>query len=296
MGALGHDAGHFAASRLPWVNEWGVWAMSLICNPIMWQHQHTYGHHSFTNEVYHDPDMHHYKRLLRVSDKFLHEKQHENQKNWLYVMFAFLFTVFGTCFWLPIYVIEAGTLYGCVNWQDKDRPMKAIGMHVHVVGYVLIIMVVPLFTNTSVLKGLLAVFVHIFTLGLEFAIFSQINHMTEAALEADMDTRRKRNTSSNSGDKCLLVDSWAAAQIETSNNFAPQSLLWHVLSNGLNHQIEHHLFPGLNHCHLHHVAPAVRKTCEEYGVNYVCHETWSDLFGTMLAWYKQLSIDESKET
>ena len=35
MGALGHDAGHFAASRMPWVNEWGVWGMSLICNPVV---------------------------------------------------------------------------------------------------------------------------------------------------------------------------------------------------------------------------------------------------------------------
>lgn len=41
MGALGHDAGHFSASRIVFINEWGVLAMSLICNPILWQHQHT---------------------------------------------------------------------------------------------------------------------------------------------------------------------------------------------------------------------------------------------------------------
>ena len=61
MGALGHDAGHFAASHnSPVLNEWGVWAMTLICNPILWQQQHTYGHHSYTNEFGHDPDLHHF--------------------------------------------------------------------------------------------------------------------------------------------------------------------------------------------------------------------------------------------
>ena len=295
MGALGHDAGHFAASRKAWINDWGVWAMSLICNPVMWQHQHTYSHHSFTNEVYHDPDMHHFKWIIRVSDKFIHEWPHSNQSNVLFVMFAYLFTVFGTCFYIPLNVIDAGTIYGCVNWQDKDRPIKAIGMQVHFVAYVLFIMIVPLFTNDSVLKGLVAVIVHISTLGLEFAIFSQINHLTEAAHEADMITRRERRQECLQSEKSQLVNSWAAAQIETSNNFASQSILWHILSNGLNHQIEHHLFPGLNHCHLHHIAPVVRDTCEEYGVKYVCYDTWSDLFGSMLAWYNHLSVGAFEE-
>ena len=64
MGALGHDAGHFAASRWAIINEYGVWAMSFICNPIMWQQQHTYGHHSFTNEFDRDPDLHHFDVLF----------------------------------------------------------------------------------------------------------------------------------------------------------------------------------------------------------------------------------------
>ena len=70
MAALGHDAGHYSVSHHPWINDIGLWGASLIGNPITWQHQHTYAHHSFTNEVDADPDLHHYKRFLRVHRSF----------------------------------------------------------------------------------------------------------------------------------------------------------------------------------------------------------------------------------
>ncbi|CAM9355820.1 unnamed protein product, partial [Choristocarpus tenellus] len=68
--------------------------------------------------------------------------------------------------------------------------------------------------------------------------------------------------------RTLTKDSWAAEQVETSNNFCTGSWLWSLLSNGLNYQIEHHLFPGVNHQHLPLLAPVVRKTCKEHGVRY----------------------------
>lgn len=94
---------------------------------------------------------------------------------------------------------------------------------------------------------------------------------------------------SEQSDAMNRKSSWAVAQVETSNNFAIDSALWHVLSNGLNLQIEHHLFPGLNHCHLHHIAPIVKTTCQEYGVRYKSYETWTDIMGATLKWLRQLA-------
>jgi fatty acid desaturase len=290
MGALGHDAGHFAASRRPVINEWGVWAMSLICNPVLWQHQHTYAHHSFTNEFDNDPDIRHFDFILRVHKRIRYEEQYRYQRNWMVVLLAYLFVVFGTCFYIPWGMIETGTLYGMVNWQDKDRPSKAFGMRIHLALYTFLIMVLPFFTHASSWMAFLAVFVHISTLGIVFAIFSQINHLNESSIGRNMDDRA---LSANNKRDPRLVDSWAAAQVETSNNFASDSLLWYVLSNGLNHQIEHHLFPGLNHCHLHHIVPVVRETCREYGVEYKCFDTWSDLMDETLKWYSKLSYDDT---
>ena len=288
MGSLGHDAGHFAASHVyPQLNEWGVWAMALICNPVMWQQQHTYGHHSFTNEVSHDPDVHHFDRLLRVHKGVPYDRKYQSQKYWLYVALAYSFVVFGTAFYIPITMIQNGSLYGVVDWHDKDRPSKAIGMRLHTLCYFLIVMVVPFFSHESKWTAMGAVSLHISTLGILFAIFSQINHLNEPSLEADMETRQRESKSRDP----RIVNSWAAAQVETSNNFASQSWVWHLLSNGLNHQIEHHLFPGLNHAHLHHIAPVVRQTCEEFGVIYKSYETWSDIMTATLQWYCQMSVD-----
>lgn len=284
MGAIGHDAGHYAASRRAIVNEYGVWAMSFICNPVMWQQQHTYAHHSYTNEFDRDPDVHHFELLLRVHKRYKYEARFKYQTSFIYVLFAYMFVVFGTCFWIPWGVLKEGTLYNVVDWHDKHRPTKYYGMIFHLVSYLGIVLLVPMCTHESFGKAALAAYIHVATLGITFALFSQINHLNEPSLEADMDTRKARDMDPR------LANSWAAAQVETANNFASESLFWHVLSNGLNHQIEHHLFPGLNHCHLQHVAPVVRETCEEFGVEYKCYDTWSDLMNATMEWFEKLTI------
>jgi fatty acid desaturase len=289
VGAMGHDAGHFAASRYPVVNDWAVWGMSLLCNPIMWQHQHTYAHHSNTNEFDHDPDLHHFSTFLRVHRQFKQQSSYKHQSNLAFVVFSYMFVVFGTCFWIPLGVIRENTLYGCVEWSDRQRPWRAVGMYAHMIAYVGMIMILPFWTHASSLTALAAVVLHVATSGLIFAFFSQINHLNEASLDTQERTRQQKSRDSR------LANSWAVDQVETANNFAPGSTLWHVLSNGLNYQIEHHLFPGLNHCHLRHIAPVVRSTCEEYGVCYKSYKTWSDVMGAALKWLDKLSIEPELE-
>ncbi|GKY96367.1 hypothetical protein MPSEU_000596300 [Mayamaea pseudoterrestris] len=292
LGALGHDAGHYCVSHVPWINDAGVWAMSLLCNPMLWQHQHTYAHHSHTNDFYKDPDMHHFETLLRVHRRFQRKNIHSWQQHWLYVMFAYMFVVFGTCFYIPWGMLQDGaSLYGMVQWTDKSRPLRYFGFVAHVIAYVGIIMVLPYFVHATWLSAWAAVTVHVSTSGLIFAIFSQINHLNEASL----DLSEKQDFSSDPKRQKLLAESWAAQQIETSNNFASQSTLWHFLSNGLNYQIEHHLFPGLNHCHLHLIAPVVKETCKEFGVTYKCYDTWSEIMQATLDWLHQLAIEEDAQ-
>jgi linoleoyl-CoA desaturase len=150
-------------------------------------------------------------------------------------------------------------------------------------------MLVPFWTHASWITALIAVVLHIATTGVIFSLFSQINHLNGPSLDPE---ERKRQLASRDS---RLVNSWAADQVETSNNFAPQSSLWFILSVGLNYQIEHHLFPGLNHCHLHHIQPIVRSTCEEFGVCYKSYETWSDILQATLEWFDKLSTEPELE-
>ena len=280
IGALGHDSGHFAASRYAWLNNVGVWGMSLLCNPIMWQHQHTYAHHSFTNDFEADPDLHHFHTLLRVHRRFQHADIYRNQTFLPFVVLAYALVVFGECIWIPLGMLREGTLYGIVEWTDRKRPWRAFAMVAHLLTYAALILIAPLWVTSTWYHGLACVVVHVTTAGLLFGFFSQINHLNEQSVEIDSHKTQRHPAT---------LGSWAATQVETSNNFCPDSTLWYYLSNGLNLQIEHHLFPGLNHCHLWRIAPVVKATCEEYGVNYKCWDTWGDLWMATRAWLDKLS-------
>jgi len=195
-------------------------------------------------------------------------------------------------------VLTDGTLYGIFDWNDKDRPTKFYGMLLHLIFYVGIIVVLPIIMHESMAKAALAIYLHVATIGITFALFSQINHLNEPSLESDMHSRQCQLSLEKESKKRdpRLTLSWAAAQVETSNNFASRSTFWHVVSNGLNHQIEHHLFPGLNHGHLHHIAPIVKRTCEEYGVEYKSYDTWNQLMNATLEWFDKLSVIDSKDS
>lgn len=342
LGALGHDGGHYTVSRNPRINDLAVWGMSFLCNPIMWQVQHTYAHHTHTNDFDHDPDLHHFQMLLRVHRRFKADGDFfDKQRKISYVLFAYLFVVFGECLKIPIGFIMDGTIYGVVEWIDCHRIGRYVASVAHLVFYIGIIMLGPfMFSDTSAaiatggggllwtLKGFAGIFIHIGSAGLMFALFSQINHLNEGSM---MSGKNSSTPSTNENDESSSVisssskreqhdnrsiiktnightnndgskeklstplapakDSWAAEQVETSNNFASGSIFWHFLSNGLNHQIEHHLFPGLNHCHLSLIAPIVQKTCEEFGVQYECYNTWGEIMNATLLWLDTLSGD-----
>lgn len=293
------------ATRSPTVNRWGVWGMFLLCNPILWQHQHTYAHHSHTNEFENDPDLHHFHTLIRVHKRFKKQSIYKLQSNIAYVIFAYGFVVFGTCIWIPWGVLKEGALYGIVEIMSQapqdlggggggPSSSNAYGMLSHVVLYSGLIIAVPFVVHTTWISAFLAIIVHMTTSGLLFALFSQINHLNEASISDTKNKKEKEKYKSHydqDGNELYLrlESSWAVKQIETSNNFAPDSVLWHMLSNGLNLQIEHHLFPGINHCHLHHIVPVVQHACKDYGIQYKSYNSWYDIFNATLRWLDLLA-------
>lgn len=61
---------------------------------------------------------------------------------------------------------------------------------------------------------------------------------------------------------------WAQQQVLGTCNWRGGSHWANVVSGGLNHQIEHHLFPGMSFHLYPTIAPVVRQTCEEFGLPY----------------------------
>jgi fatty acid desaturase len=59
MGYVGHDAGHYALSKKPWINDvWGHFGMTFLCGFSFgfWRARHN-NHHVHCQEVSGDPDM-----------------------------------------------------------------------------------------------------------------------------------------------------------------------------------------------------------------------------------------------
>lgn len=55
-----HDGGHFSLSRRPWINLWCAHIGGAHMSLFAWQHQHTIGHHTYTNLAGKDPDLYHF--------------------------------------------------------------------------------------------------------------------------------------------------------------------------------------------------------------------------------------------
>jgi fatty acid desaturase len=269
MGAMGHDGAHFSCSRVPLMNQLCGLGMSLICSPLMWYHQHTFGHHSFTNDFEHDPDLHHFN-FLRTHERYEYEPKYRYQAYRLYVYLQYLMVAFGETLWIPLKLIFSGTIHGVTDLpQFGLTGLIAAGLHMAL--YLFAVVWVP----ARCLEGVKAVAFpigYIFTCGLYFGIFSQINHLNEHSISAAAPGR-----------------SWAVNQVETSTNFANHSWVWFILSNGLNFQIEHHLFPSINHEHLHLIQPVVIETCRQFGVRYKSLDSLRSILQETALYYQRLS-------
>jgi fatty acid desaturase len=280
-GNIGHDGGHFAVSRIPFINDLAVWGISLISNPIIWQHQHSFAHHSYTNDHDHDPDLHHFHALMRYTKVQKYFPWHKNQLNPLYIFLSFAFTCYGTCHWNVLRFIFERSLHGTVGWSDRKRFVRTFALFFHSIVYFTVIVIVPFFVHKSSWMALLAGILHMAASGGTFAVFSQVGHVSEYTLDRDI-------TKSKAKRHDLAKVSWAAEQIESTNDFCPHNLLLYIFSAGLSLQIEHHLFPNLNHCHLHHIQPTVEATCKEYNVDYKCYSSFSDTMRDTLKYLNNL--------
>ena len=121
-GHVGHDGGHFAVSRIPYINDIALWCMSFVTNPIIWQHQHTYAHHSFTNDDERDPDLYHNEGLRKVRNN-----AQKNDKSIFYTLLMYSGSTFGLCCYLPNRFIVDRSFYGIVRWEDRKRWLRTIG-------------------------------------------------------------------------------------------------------------------------------------------------------------------------
>jgi len=80
---------------------------------------------------------------------------------------------------------------------------------------------------------------------------------------------------------------WYAMQVEGSRD-VDVPLTVSILTGGLDHQIEHHLFPRLPPNRLRQIRPKVREICAAHGVNYRT-DSWSNTMRDVLSELRRLA-------
>lgn len=270
-----HDANHGAYSDKEWVNYLMGHTLTMLGGSVYnWKLQHNHLHHMYTNIVYADDDISD-KVLLRFSPHTETKPPHRFQ-----YIYAFFFYGISTLYWTlakDFLQLARYTKHG-VNRAKKNEQQKIIArLWLSKISYVFVMLLLPTLVF-SVPIGQVAVgfFLMHFIAGVVLTFVFQLAHTVEGTTHP-LPTERG-----------IIENDWAAHQLQTTVNFAPQNkwLSWYV--GGLNYQVEHHLFPKICHVYYPDIAPIVQQTALEFGLPYLQNKTFGDALQAHFALLKRL--------
>ena len=245
MGFVGHDAGHYALSRLRWVNDvWGQIGMTLLCGMSFgfWRSRHN-RHHAHCQEVTGDqevsgdPDMH-FGFLFSV---------YPNSASWQTPLGRMFLRVQKWAFW-PLAAFYWVTLrYDAIRdlfQRPRETKVDRFLLPLHWV----LLLVVPALIWSWPAAILAYVTVSCLSSLMTAAVFIP-NHIGMRRLER--------------GETIGYFEQ----QVTTSRNITNLPG-FDFFFGGLNSQIEHHLFPRVAHHRYRAMRPIVRAFCRERGLAY----------------------------
>jgi linoleoyl-CoA desaturase len=264
MAAVGfniqHDGSHGAYSSRPWVNRLMAMSLDLLGGSShVWARKHNSIHHSFANITGHDDDIN-LGFLGRLSPYQKRLPFHRLQHFYLWFLYGFLATKW------QLFDDLRDNVRGRIGGHRFARP-RGWNLAVLVGGKTLfftLAFVIPMLMHP--VWTVLAVYaIASFVQGVSLSVVFQLAHCVQEASfpMPAAETRR-------------MESPWAVHQVETTVDFARDSRIVSWLVGGLNFQIEHHLFPRICHIHYPAIAPVVERTCKDFGVRYVAHETLFD--------------------
>jgi len=267
-----HDACHGSYSSKKWVNELlGLTLNALGGNSFIWKAKHNIVHHTYTNVDGIDDDIAK-SPIMRQCNTQKWVPAHRFQH--IYVVLVYAISSFA---WVSMMDF---------NKYFKQRiistPLQKMSVSDHVVFwtskvlYAVFYVVLPIMLVGAGKWAIGFACMHV-TMGLTLALVFQLAHVVEhAEFEAA------------GSDPKLIESEWAAHQVKTTVNFAPDNKLINWFVGGLNYQVEHHLFPRISHVHYPAISNIVKKTCEEYSLPYNSYPTMSQSIASHFRMMKKL--------
>ncbi len=257
-----HDAIHGSYSSKPWVNTLLSHTFDLMgASSHTWSRAHNFVHHTYTNVPGLDHDLEPGPFLLlypRDNPGFVYRFQH------LYALVLYCFT---TLVW--VFKKDFEQIFSVDPRTGKREPVsQIIQMCAWKVAHLALFLGLPLLIGAyawwQIAIGYLAMHA---ALGLMSAVVFQLAHVVESPAFP-----------TPSG----VQHSWAAHQLMTTSNFAPNNALASFFFGGLNRQVEHHLLAKICHVHYPALAPIVRAVAREHGLPYHENPTFAHALGSHL--------------
>lgn len=242
---MGHESGHGAVSRNPWINDLiGLASFPLMAGLSMtyWKYKHNTMHHSYPNVAKKDPD-------IDLAPFALHSDQRAQESG-----VARLFQRFqGLLFW-PITLLVGFVMrfdsfkfhltYGrrLVSARDRAIDLSLIALH-----YTLWLVVPTVLFGIPILSVLLFYVAWTALVGVLLSVIFAPAHMTQPMFRG--------------------YDENFVLQLQTTQNLKTNRLFSYLMI-GLDHQVEHHLFQRMSHLNVAAAEPIVRAFCARHGLPY----------------------------
>jgi linoleoyl-CoA desaturase len=266
-----HDANHGAFSASERVNWWMGHTLNLCGGSTHnWKLQHNILHHTYTNITHVDEDIQD-RLVLKFSPHTKARWYHRFQ--WLY---ATLFYGLLTLYWVLakdlVQYVQFGA-NGTDNGRAGQRRRTLVRILLLKAIYFAMALGLPIALGIpwwQVLTGFLLMHM---VAGMILTLVFQLAHSVEGTTHPLPDADG------------VVGNDWAIHQVQTTVNFSPGNKLlsWYV--GGLNYQIEHHLFTRVAHVHYPALSPIVKRTAEEFGLEYRVNPT---LLGALRSHYSLL--------
>lgn len=248
-----HDGAHGSFSKHKIINKMAGFSLNFLgASAIMWNMKHNIIHHTYTNIDGVDDDIE-AQPWLRFTTTQKKMKMHKFQHYYFWFLYTLLHLI-----WIfmtdyqkyfkkkigPVALRKMTIKEHISFWTAKvvyafafvALPIWLLGFSTWIIGFLIITMIT----------------------GLAISIVFQLAHTVE---HTDFPLP---NVITNK-----IENEWAIHQINTTANFATGNKVISWLVGGLNFQIEHHLFPRISHVHYPAISKIIKRTCAEYGINYI---------------------------
>jgi len=259
------------------------------CSFEAWLHQHTVGHHIYTNVLSIDPDC-----PMEATDDIRRILPHQkwSARYWLqWIYLPILYCLYAlkvriqdiTQFW-------GLSMNGNIRVNPRFRSMESFLIQFLGKAFWLWRCVyVPLYVwKNNFWNEFLPLFLTLeFMSGYYLTWNFQVSHVT-TGMEWPM-PRKDPKTG-----ELRIPAEWAKAQIETAMDYAHDSVMMTYLSGALNYQSIHHLFPCVSQYYYPDISNIVQETCREFHVKFNHVNTFRDAFILHLRQLYDMSLNPHK--